>query len=160
MSAIANKIFPKSVTNNFAGHKLALYVFGFVVIFTIVRSFIHILAPDGGAQSIAGIPLTTFSTEAQSAVIFMFAVWGLSQMLMGIVYAIVLWKYKSLIPLMYIMIFLEYLLRIVIGHFKPVETLHTAPGEIGNYILIPLAVVMCYLATRDRPGKPGTPSHK
>lgn len=48
-------IFPKQVDNNFHGYRIAATVFFLVTLFTLVRSCIHIFAPDGGASSIAGI---------------------------------------------------------------------------------------------------------
>jgi hypothetical protein len=39
----------------------------------VIRSLLHIFLPDGGAQSIATIPLTTFPIEAQAVVVGMFA---------------------------------------------------------------------------------------
>jgi hypothetical protein len=144
-----NKLILSPVNNDFRGYKIALYVFGLITIFTLVRSLIHILAPDGGAQSIAGIPLDTFGQSAESVVILMFALWGLSQLLLGIVYIVFFLKYKSLIPFMYVLIIVEYSLRIILGHLKPIETLSTPPGEIGNYILIPVSLVMLYLSLKS-----------
>jgi len=149
MKLIINKILPITVTNEFKGKRLAYYVFILITILTIGRSLVHILALDGGAQSIAGIPLDTFSQGAQQAVILIFALWGSSQFLMGIVYTIVLAKYKSLIPLMYLLIFLEYSMRIILGLIKPISTLHIVPGSIADYIIVPLALIMLYLSLKD-----------
>ena len=149
MKNIIHKVFPAPVSNVFPGYKLALYVFALLTLLTVVRSLIHILAPDGGAQSIATIPIDTFESAARSVIIQMFSLWGLSQLLMGIVYAVVFFKYQSLIPLMYILIIIEYSMRIILGNFKPIETLSTPPGAIGNYIIIPLSIVMLFLALRS-----------
>jgi len=107
------------------------------------------LATDGGAQSVASIPIDAFGEAARSIVILLFALWGSSQLLLGIVYIVVLCRYKSMIPLMYILIVIEYLMRIVLGHLKPIETISTPPGEIGNYILIPLALAMLFLSLKS-----------
>ena len=32
------------------------------------------------------------------------------------------------------------------GFYKPIETNETAPGEIGNFIFIPLGLIMLYLS--------------
>jgi len=62
-------IFPSQVDNTYNGHKLGLYFFFFITLVTIGRSCIHIFAPDGGAQSIATIPLDTYSQGGAEAVI-------------------------------------------------------------------------------------------
>jgi hypothetical protein len=136
------RVFPKQLDNSFRGNRIAVIVFALITVFTLARSCIHIFAPDGGASSIAGI---NTSVEGGSNVISMFAFWGLAQLLMGLVYLAVLLRYKSLIPFMYMLIIIEYSGRVLIGMVKPLIVSHTPPGAIGDYILIPLAIMMLML---------------
>ena len=103
------RVFPKQLDNSFRGNRIGVVVFALITVFTLVRSCIHIFAPDGGASSIAGI---NTSVEGGSNIISMFALWGLAQLLMGLVYVVVFFRYKSLIPFMYILIIIEYSGRI------------------------------------------------
>lgn len=146
--ALIDSILPEKVTNEFKGNKIVLYVFVLITIITLIRSCIHIFAPDGGAQSIAGFPLNTYSEAASSIVILIFSLWGASQLLMGVVYLIVLLRYKSLIPLMYLLLFIEYTSRLILGIYKPVISTHVVPGGVGDYIMIPLSLIMLFLAIR------------
>ena len=139
-------IFPKTIDNSYNGNKLPLYLFYLLTTVTIGRSIVHLFAADGGAQSIATIPLNNYSTEAADVVIHIFAEWGLTQLLFGVLYAIVLWRYKSLIPLMYLFIFIEYTGRLLLTMYKPIVFEGTAPGGVGNYIMIPLALIMLVLS--------------
>jgi hypothetical protein len=136
------RVFPKQLDNSFRGNRIAVIVFALITVFTLARSCIHIFAPDGGASSIAGI---NTSVEGSSNVISMFAFWGLAQLLMGLVYLAVFFRYKSLIPFMYMLIIIEYSGRVLIGMVKPLIVSHTPPGAIGDYILIPLAIMMLML---------------
>jgi uncharacterized membrane protein len=136
------RVFPKQLDNSFRGNRIAVIVFALITVFTLARSCIHIFAPDGGASSIAGI---NTSVEGGSNVISMFALWGLAQLLMGLVYVVVFFRYKSLIPFMYILVIIEYSGRVLIGTVKPLIVSHTPPGAIGDYILIPLAIMMLML---------------
>ncbi|MCA0931279.1 hypothetical protein LCM02_02370 [Lutimonas saemankumensis] len=147
------KVLPKEINNNYEGRKIALYLFYLFTIMTLVRSLIHIFAPDGGAQTIATIPLDTFTDEGASAVILIFSLWGLSQLIMGIFYVIVSWRYRSLIPLMYLFIFIEYLMRFILGTLKPIETNGTAPGAIINFIFPPLVIILFLLSLDLRKAK-------
>ena len=140
------KLLPVVIDNQFRGIKLSQYAFLLITAATIVRSLIHVLAPDGGAQSIATIPLESYSPQAAATVILMFSLWGLSQLLMGFVYLGVYLKYKSLIPMMYLLLTVEYAMRIVIGQMKPIVTSGTAPGSIGNWIMVPVCVVLLALS--------------
>lgn len=139
-------IFPKQITNTYTGHPIALYAFYLITSITLIRSLIHILAPDGGAQSIATIPLDTYSVESANTVIFIFGLWGISQLLLGILFLIIVVRYKALIPLMYILIFTEYTLRLILGLFKPITLVGIAPGGIGNYVFIILSIILFFLS--------------
>lgn len=150
MEKIVNIIFPKSADNNYKGSRLAAFVFLFISTVGIVRSFIHFLAPDGGAGSIAGMDL---SVQGAEGIIFAFSLWGSAQLLYALIQLVVYFRYKTLIPFMYILIILETLMRMLIGKIKPVQFAHTPPGGLANYIILPVAVVMLYLAIRRDGGK-------
>ena len=51
-----------------------------LAIVTIVRNWIHVVAPDDGAQSIATLALDSVTQNAADALILIFALWGLSQL--------------------------------------------------------------------------------
>jgi hypothetical protein len=142
-------LFPNSIDNDYKGNKAPLYLFYLVTAFTVVRSIIHLVSPDGGAQSIATIPLHLYSKDASDTIIHMFAEWGLSQLLFGLFYVVVLIKYKSLIPLMYLFLVIEYSSRLLLGFYKPFELEVYAPGGVGNYILVPLFILMFILSLRN-----------
>jgi hypothetical protein len=148
-----DKLFPKRLDNDYRGAPIAKWVFVAIVVMTIARSLAHILLPDGGAQSIATIPLDAYSPGASKVVIGMFAQWGLTQLMFGLLYVLVLWRYQSLIPLMWLFVLSEWLGRLLVGFAKPFETVGTAPGAIGNLVIPLLALVMLFLALRDRNAK-------
>lgn len=140
------KLLPTIIDNDYKGHKIAKYTFLLITIMTVIRSLIHVFAPDGGAQSIATIPLDTYTQAGAASVIMIFSLWGLSQLLMGVIYVFVYLRYKSLIPAMYVLLIAEYIMRIFIGLMKPIETVGIAPGGVGNWILVPLCIVMLVLS--------------
>jgi hypothetical protein len=146
MKTIINKIFPETLNNDYKGYRLALYVFYALTIFTLWRSQHHLLAADGGAQSIASIPLDSFTNAGTAAVIGVFSLWGLSQLIISILYLIVGLRYRAMLPLMYLLMVLEYLVRATyIPLVKPIPTIGTAPGAVGNLPLIILLLVMLTL---------------
>ena len=145
-----SSILPRSADNNYSGLRVPLYFFVAITVGTVARSLIHLADPDGGAQSIATIVLDRFSSGAADTVIAVFALWGLSQLLFGILCCIVLIRYRSLIPLMYLFLVLEYAARLVVGLFKSVEISGTPPGAIGNLVVLPLVAVMLLLSLIPR----------
>lgn len=143
-------LFPRRIDNDYQGHPIALWLFFPVTLITIGRSLIHVFRDDGGAQSIATIPLDTFTQGGASVVILIFALWGLSQLLLGLFYVVVLWRYRALIPLMYLLLIVEYVGRLALGAWKPIETLETPPGAIGNYVAGTLGIAILWLSLRRR----------
>ena len=127
---------------SFNGPNWVLYVWWIITIFTLGRSIAHIVLPDGGAMSIATIPLDNYSLAAQETIITMFALWGLSQLLVGLVYVVVLVRQQSWIPLISVLLILEYAVRIGLGFFKTIPTVDTAPGVIGNLPLLFIGIIL------------------
>ena len=144
------KLFPKNIDNQYHGISIVKWIFMAMTVLTVGRSLAHIFLPDGGAQSIATIPLDGFTSSGAKVVIGMFAQWGLTQLMFGLLYVLVLWRYQSLIPLMWLFIAFEWSGRLVLGFFKPFETMGTAPGAIGNLIFPFLALIMFVLSLRTK----------
>ena len=144
-------LFPQQVNNDYRGHRLALWLFYPITLVTLGRSLVHVFRDDGGAQSIATIPLDSYPAEATAAVVTIFALWGLSQLLIGLLYVMVLWRYRVLLPLMYLLLLVEYLGRMAIGNWKPIVTLETPPAVPGGYLIIVVSLVMLVLSLRRTP---------
>ena len=146
MSAMLARLFPTTITNHFPGQKIALWLFIPLTAVTLWRSQHHIFAADGGAQSIATIPLDSYSEAGANTVITIFAFWGLSQLLIGLIGLIALIRYRALIPMLYLLFILEYAVRIGIAHFKPIELSGTAPGGVINIPFVLVGSILLILS--------------
>lgn len=132
-------LLPLPAGNTVRGPKLPVYVFAVIAVISAVRSAIHLLAPDGGAQSIAGMDL---SVPGADGIVFAFAFWGSAQLVYALIQLAVAFRYRSLVPAMYLLLILEVLLRILVGRMKPVHFSHTPPGAVANWVVLPLAILM------------------
>ncbi len=150
MSHVLNRLFPVQFDNVFPGQKIALWVFYPFTAITLWRSQHHMLAPDGGAQSVATIPLDGYSDGAAATIIAIFAQWGLIQLLVGMLMLLAAVRYKSMVPLLWLILLMEWIGRGLIGQFKPIETLATAPGQIGNLVMPIVALAMLILSLIPR----------
>lgn len=143
MKKILSIIFPKQIDNNFKGYKIALYAFYALTAITLWRSQHHLFAPDGGAQTIASIPLDTFTLAGSQAVIGVFGLWGLSQLVIGLVYLLVAIRYRAMVPLMYLLMIVEYSFRaFYFPMSKPIPTVGTAPGAVINLPFVIFSAIM------------------
>jgi len=135
-------LLPPVVDNTIRGTRFPVYLFMLVAIVSAVRSSIHLLAPDGGAGSIAGMDL---SVAGAPEIISSFALWGSAQLIYAFIQLAVAFRYRSLVPFMYFL-FVETLLRMLVGHMKPVTFSHRPPGACANYVTLPLAALMLILS--------------
>ncbi|MCH2096713.1 MAG: hypothetical protein MK160_16625 [Rhodobacteraceae bacterium] len=139
-------VLPKSIDNRFPGHKIALYVFYALTVLTLWRSQHHLFAPDGGAQSIASIPLDTYPGAAAETIVGIFALWGLSQLIIGMIYLLAAVRYRSMIPALYLLFAIEYAMRLWVGANKSIETAGTAPGSMINLPFMILGLILFALS--------------
>jgi len=146
MSNILSRLFPATIDNIFPGQKVALYIFYAFTAVTLWRSQHHIFAADGGAQSIATIPLDSYTDQGAAAVITIFALWGLAQLGMAFIYLLACIRYKAAIPFLYLLIVVEYGGRLLVGTFKPIETTGTAPGAAVNIPFMVVGTVLLILS--------------
>ncbi|MGA3039267.1 MAG: hypothetical protein ABSF54_00600 [Bryobacteraceae bacterium] len=147
MRNILEVLLPATADNVIRGAKPPVYVFMATAFISLARSFIHLLAPDGGAGSIAGMDL---SVAGADGIVFAFALWGSAQLVYALIQLVLVFRYRSLVPFMYVLLICETMLRELVGHMKPVVFRHTPPGDIGNYVFLPLAVLMLAWSLRSR----------
>jgi len=141
------RILPKSADNTYSGAKTAYIFFVLISVISFARSLVHVFLPDGGASVIAGLDLTAGSKN----IVFAFGLWGISQVVYALIQMLVAFRYKSLIPLMIIILIIETLGRMMVGIIKPPILFHTPPGGFANWIMLPLAIVMLLLSLKEKP---------
>ena len=130
MTSTLDIVLPRKVDNEYRGGWFPLFGFCLVFATQIFSSTVHLLKPDSGVNSIASIIVFPFEGVADpNNVIYMFsAVGGVSQMMFTLLYALVLWRYRSLIPLMLAFMLLETLLGFI------VTTMHPLTPDYYEYI--------------------------
>lgn len=131
------------------------FTFGYLGL-VLVRSLIHLLASDGGAQSIATVDL---SVEGGENIVAMFGQWGAIQLLLGVLLVVLVLRYPGLVPLTLATLLAELVLREVAGALKPLTTVGTAPGSVGNtpaLVMVTAALLLSLCPRRpQRPARTG-----
>ena len=111
-----------------------------------IRSLIHFIAPDGGAETIATIDT---SGEGGSNIIAIFGQWGAIQLLLAALLWVLLLRYRGLTPLVVLVFLIEPVLRAVAGHLKPVEAVGTPPGAALNWFVVPVMALLLIVSLRN-----------
>ena len=143
---------PAALDNRFPGNRVALYAFYPFTALTLWRSWHHLTARDGGAGSIATIPLDAYPDGAAATIVGVFSLWGLSQLLLGLVMLAACLRYRAMIPMLWALIFCEYAGRFCVGLYREIETAGTAPGAVANLPFAIIALVMIGLCLIPKRG--------
>ena len=150
--SLYKRLLPDAANNNYLGSTIATYGLAVLLIPLTFRSLVHFLKDDSGVNSIATI-LTFSGSPDPNTVIYLFSsLWGGQQLLFVFLAAIVLVRYRSLIPLMFSLFIVECFFRIVSGALHglgPEYYESRPPGSIGTYVFLVYGIVMLYLSLRD-----------
>jgi hypothetical protein len=142
------KLIPKTIENKIPSNKFMYYFCWLLIGFNLFRSLEHIFSKDGGAESIAGIPLSSYSPEAANNIVSIFAQWGFSQLVLACILLLVVLKMRELIPLMLLVIALENILRGAVGLYKPLILGNAPPGAVSPIIGL-VTLVVFFISIRE-----------
>jgi hypothetical protein len=147
---LTDRLLPQCVDNTYRGYKLALWLFGAVVLMKLAMSLNSIFNGYMVASSADGIPLDTFPSAAAQTVVALFAIWGLAHLMICLLCILVLVRYRSMVPLMLALLLLEHLSRKLILQFVPIVRTGTPPGFYVNLGLLTLMIVGLALSLRSQ----------
>jgi hypothetical protein len=147
-------IFPKTADNEYRCGTVVLYGFCLFLAAGFLRSAVHLLLPDGGINSIASI-IVFEGTPSPNDVIYMLqSGGGAFQMSFAALNALVLWRYRSLIPLMLALMLMQqfFICMVQIMHpLSPDHYAYTPPAFVGALpALIALAALLCLAVQKSK----------
>jgi hypothetical protein len=134
-------VFRKVIDNRYSGSKIALWLFGLIVFVHILQSVMVIVNGHSIAQSADGIPLENYPAAAAQTILAIFMVSSLRRLIISLICALVLFRYRSAVPLMFVVLGLSYVDGQVIFQFVPIVRVGTPPGVIMNLIMFGLMIV-------------------
>jgi hypothetical protein len=142
-----SRLFPKQIDNNYQGYKLAIWLLVLLLLFKTSISVNAVnwnpLMTSGEVlQRADGIPLDTFSANAADAAVLLFAVWGVTHLVLNLLGFIALVRYRTMIPLIYLLMAIDHIGRKAAAEAFPIVRVND--GTVGvpvNLILIALLLI-------------------
>ncbi len=152
MNKVLEALIPRQANNDYQGGRIAFY--GFILLFmtSLFRSTVHFLKDDSGVNSIAGIIVFEGNPDPNHVIYMFSAVMGATQMIWTIMFALVLWRYRNLIPLMLAFLILEHLFVFIVGVLHPLSSVyftHTPPGVAGAVPKLIITTILLIFSLRN-----------
>lgn len=144
------KLLPARADNTYHGHTAALYLLAIVLFMKGAIGLGTIFNGRTAAVDADGIPLAAFGADGARAFLSLFAAWGLAQVTIVSLGVIVLARYRSLVPLMFVVLLVEHLLRRLIFLVMPIPREGAPPGLYINLVIITVMLVGLVLSLRQR----------
>jgi len=134
-------VLPKSLDNTYRGHKLALWLFGFLVLMKSVIGLNSIFNGAAVMSTADGIALNTYPAAAAQNLVALWALIGLAHVVIGVMGVVVLIRYRSMVPLMFVLLLLQHFGGRLIGQFHPIVRTGAPPASAINAALLTVMIV-------------------
>lgn len=135
-----NPIFPRQADNAYHGQRVALWILGLIVFLRLVMGGNSVFNTYKIATTADGIPVDSYPAAAAQTILSMFAALGLNYLLWCAFGIIVLIRYRTLVPLTFLLLLTGLLARRAQSYFLPLPTTGTPPAKEIGLLLIGLMV--------------------
>lgn len=135
-----NQLFPRSFDNSYRGHRVGLWLFALLVVMKTIISMNSIINGDVVASSADGIPLDTYPSAAAQTIVALFGLLGLSRLMTALLSIVVLIRYRSMVPLLFVLLLVEHLGGKLILRWSPIVRTGTPPAPVIHLVLLTLMI--------------------
>ena len=131
---LGRRLLPPSTNDAYAGATGSAAFLALAGVLTVVPGCIHTFLPDGGAGVIAGIDLGS----CERVIVALFAWAGATQIVLGATMLLVAARYRSLVPLMLLLVGFERSLHALDGWVLKAGSGHHPPEHYAVLVFLPL----------------------
>ena len=152
-----DRIFPRQIDNTYRGHWVGLALLAVYALLKLVMSVNSIVNTRSVATGADGLALDSYGAGGADAVLLLFAIVAVGQLLMTLLTVIVLVRYRAMVPLMYLLLLADHIGRRLIVALSPIE--RTTASSVGFYINLALLALLLVgftlsLVSKSRPTEP------
>ena len=137
------RLFPRRFDNRFPGYRVALWLLGLFLALKLVMSGNSILNTASVAVGADGFPLERYGGEGAAAVLMLFALQAVDQLVLTLLGVAALVRYRAMVPFVYLLLLLDQIgRRILVGSYDIERSGTSAASYIGTGLLAFLALGM------------------
>jgi hypothetical protein len=141
ITAMFDTILPKSIDNTYRGQKLALWLLGLLALINFVIGTNSIVNGRAVLTAADGVPVDTYPAAAAQAIVALWALLGLSRLVIGLLFVLALIRYRNMVPFLFVLLLLQNLSGRLILHFLPLVRTGTPTASVINLTLLTLMIV-------------------
>ena len=145
------RVFPSPADFTYRGSKIALWLLGLILLVKLGIALGAIFNAHYAATVADGIPVDSYSPQAAQAFLSLFASLGVAQFMLAVVGAVILLRYRALVPLFLLLLIVEYLARKGVASFMPIVRSAQASGSAINWVIFGVMVLAIVLSLRGGP---------
>jgi hypothetical protein len=150
ITTMFERILPRTIDNTYRGRKLALWLFGLLVLMKFVIGLNSIFNGRDVLTNADGVPLHTYPAAAAQSLVALWALLGLAHIVICVLSVFVLVRYRSMTPFMFALLLLQHLGGRVILQFIPLVSTGTPPGSFINLAVLALIIAGLALSLWQR----------
>ena len=138
---VLEALFPKSANNHYRGGKVPLIGYCLLLLPVTFSALVHFLKDDTGAYAIATLIRFEGNPDPDNLIMAMHSMQGGHQTLMLLVFLVVLWRYRSLIPMMLGILVLQEMFQFITSSLHPIGPEYYERTPPAKLLLYPLFFV-------------------
>ncbi|MFL6689231.1 MAG: hypothetical protein ACJ8IR_03450 [Alphaproteobacteria bacterium] len=130
-----DRIFPTVFDNRYRGHWLGVVLFVLVILLKAVQGVNSIVMTRKVMIGADGIPLDRFNSIAADTAVEMFSLLGMYLLVLPLIGAVAVFRYRSMIPFLFLMLLSVMLGSRALNYLHPIaRTAATGVHPIGFYV--------------------------
>lgn len=134
-------VLPRSLDNTYRGHKIALWLLGLLAFVKAVIGVNSIINGRAVMTTADGIALDAYPAAAVQNLVALWALVGLSHIIICVLCVLVLVRYRNMVPLMFGLLLLQHLGGRLILQFFPLVRTGAPPASAINLTLLTVMIV-------------------
>jgi hypothetical protein len=152
------QLFPRKFDNTYRGYWPAIWLLVPIVVLRLIMGGNSMWHPHYVATSADGLPLESYTAAGAQVVVSMYAMMGVYLVLLALQSVLVMIRYRSMIPYVYLLLLLDQMGGALVNHLYPVVTTAASSQKAGMaviYVILGLTFAGLVLSLVPREHKPG-----
>lgn len=143
------RLLPSAEDFSYRGSRIALWLLGLVLFMKVGIAFGAIFNGRYAASGADGIPIDMYTPQGAETVLALFGALGVSQILLCALGALILFKYRALVPVFALLLVLEFVARKGVTLAMPIVRSGGSAGSAISWSIFGLMILTFVLSLRQ-----------